>query len=539
MNIPALALTVRSLRVSSRSAGPYAARFLFLGFTMLCLAGAWASYSTVGAAGRNLFMSLCYLDMGFIGLAGAASFATCIAEEKEEGTLGLLRMTDLSAISILLGKTAAPLINITLLLVAQVPFLLLAVTLGGVSVTQISAAVFALAGFILFVAGLGVLASTVSARSGNAQGLCVLLLMGYLMGPIGLIGLQKALQEYFSVSPKDPLQASIESTLWSIVSLQIPAQLTSIGSVAFTGPVVMPGTWVSAVGGLLFFALAWLVFDRFNRDDPASGGTGRVFAFRLSRRRTIPRAWTALPALAWKDFAVGSGGSTGIIVRFVLGLGAVVVLEKLRTLGYPYKARMMFDDTNVTGNFLIGLGLMGGAIEATAIAAFVFESEIRQQTFSTLAMLPYSIPRIAYAKVLGHALELIPACTFVLVGVWLSREVEVSELLREGFLKSGWGWFWIVEFLFGIHLVAFLSLYAKAAALPVAIGVEAIFHISYFMCWGLLEVFLRTSFGGPGSGLSGPTWVGIIFGLLTAILLPAAVFLHVGIGRRLTRLASE
>ena len=54
-----------------------------------------------------------------------------MAEEKEEQTLGLLRMTGLSPLSILLGKSTSRLCGALLLLAAQFPFTIFAVTLGG------------------------------------------------------------------------------------------------------------------------------------------------------------------------------------------------------------------------------------------------------------------------------------------------------------------------------------------------------------------------------------------------------------------------
>ena len=52
------------------------------------------------------------------------------AEEKEEQTLGLLRMTGLNALSILLGKSTSRLLGALLLLLAQFPFTIFAITLA-------------------------------------------------------------------------------------------------------------------------------------------------------------------------------------------------------------------------------------------------------------------------------------------------------------------------------------------------------------------------------------------------------------------------
>ena len=79
-------------------------------------------------------------------------FATAITEEKEEGTLGLLKMAGISRVSILLGKSTSRLITAILLFLVQLPFTLLAITLGGVTLGQIFAAYWALLAYMLLVA---------------------------------------------------------------------------------------------------------------------------------------------------------------------------------------------------------------------------------------------------------------------------------------------------------------------------------------------------------------------------------------------------
>jgi len=71
------------------------------------------------------------VNLIFITLAGLSSFASAITEEKEEMTLGLLRDDGAQSNRYLLGKSTEPMIGALLLLLVQVPFIMLAVTLGG------------------------------------------------------------------------------------------------------------------------------------------------------------------------------------------------------------------------------------------------------------------------------------------------------------------------------------------------------------------------------------------------------------------------
>ena len=102
-------------------------------------------------------------------MAGFGFFATAITEEKEEGTLGLLKMAGISRAGILLGKSTSRLVSAMLLLFAQFPFTLLAITLGGVTFQQILAAYSALLAYMILVANLAMFFSVSSKRSSTAS----------------------------------------------------------------------------------------------------------------------------------------------------------------------------------------------------------------------------------------------------------------------------------------------------------------------------------------------------------------------------------
>ena len=111
-----------------------------------------ANYS---APGRDVFRYMCWVNFFLLNLAGVSFFSTVITEEKEEMTLGLLRMAGISPVGILLGKVTPRLLGVVLLLSVQLPFTILAITLGGVAINQILAAYVALLAFAVLMAGLG------------------------------------------------------------------------------------------------------------------------------------------------------------------------------------------------------------------------------------------------------------------------------------------------------------------------------------------------------------------------------------------------
>lgn len=109
------------------------------------LIGYWAVVNAAweccwfGAPGLRFFQYLVTLNGCLIGLAGIGFFSSAITEEKEEGTLGLMQMTGISPLGILFGKLVSRLLQASLLIIIQIPFTLLAITLGGITLPQILA----------------------------------------------------------------------------------------------------------------------------------------------------------------------------------------------------------------------------------------------------------------------------------------------------------------------------------------------------------------------------------------------------------------
>ena len=187
MKLPALALFERALRLEPRSAPVCWARAGLLGVILFVLfpIQSMAQVGWYGAPGLRFLQEMVWVNLVFITLAGLSYFASAITEEKEEMTLGLLRMTDLNPIAILLGKSTSRLIGALLLLLVQLPFVLLAVTLGGVSLPQILAAYGTLLTYMFLLCNLALLASVVFRNTSAAAAVSLFLLLFFLLGTIG------------------------------------------------------------------------------------------------------------------------------------------------------------------------------------------------------------------------------------------------------------------------------------------------------------------------------------------------------------------
>src|SRR5688572_2991046 len=105
---PIFALFARALRDDLRAKFPPIFRVVML---LLVLAMLWLNremYEMLQtAAGQYLLTTLASLNFAGICVLGLATFCSAITEEKEDGTLALLRMTRLNPLAILLGKSTA------------------------------------------------------------------------------------------------------------------------------------------------------------------------------------------------------------------------------------------------------------------------------------------------------------------------------------------------------------------------------------------------------------------------------------------------
>jgi len=310
----ALTLLMRSLRRDARLRRTHAFRIVCMLFLAGMLIVAHVMSVTVGAPGLRFFRSICYLNFALVTLAGFSFFSSVITEEKEEGTLGLLKLADLSTLSILLGKSTTRSFSALLVFAAQFPFALLAITLGGVTVHQVWAAYVALMAYMILVANVALLCSVISRRSGSASVLMLLLSL-FFLAAVPLMQQSKTVLDSSGYQSPDVLLP-----LWGAVGFFNDASiLTRLDEILTTGfrrsafGVQFAGSLLTAA---LSFAVAWLVFDRFTEYVDARPRRGLVLGTRSRRWMRIVRPWRC--ALIWKDFHFMAGGPVLVAAKLLI-----------------------------------------------------------------------------------------------------------------------------------------------------------------------------------------------------------------------------
>jgi len=269
-----LALFNQTLRTQSRRLPVHIALCLFVTVIFSLTLATASDTHPVSAPGLVLFQAISYINFIFIFSVASLFFCSAISEEKEEGTLGLLKLTGLSPLVLLLGKSSSRLVFALVLLTVQLPFMQLSVTLGGIKPVQILAVYLALVSFAFMVANLGLFCSVVSRDTGSALGVysIIVALFGWI--PALCYGALDYLdQPGFSAS-------FYEKACWFLVKFlveeSVVGRLDQIFITGFDGQLLCPQVWSNLIIGAGFFLLSWVSFDYCTPDNIEKNVPGGV-----------------------------------------------------------------------------------------------------------------------------------------------------------------------------------------------------------------------------------------------------------------------
>ena len=600
-----LALMTRGLRFDCRRWQMHALRFLLVGFFLLFLFVAWLSSLTAlgSAPGLTFFWSITFTNYAFVTLAGMSFFTSTITEEKEEQTLGLLKMAGVNPLGILLGKLGPRLVNALLLLAIQFPFVQLAVTLGGVLHRQVLAVYITLAGYIVLMAGVGLIASVIAHHTRRAA----LLVSSAILVPLAL---QIFVYGIFSsvTFPTGVYDTINWFSIWSVVE-----RLRTVMSLGFDGSPIGQQFYTHMAAGAALFGGSWLIFERCTRQPHSPTGSREVshnvrrrirfrslgtamlitapvllavllaysharsaitgIAFQrvptyevvvavcltlavglpiitlivAAARPTaagsdIGECWPSARSIVWKDLNFVSGGAVGMMVR--------VSLYSLITGLIAFVMGALSGEWDLTAQaaWMFGVGLVGGTMELASSLGRSLRSEVQSQTLSTLTLLPRSIRSLLWAKVAGGMATMIPAGVMTLIG---GAFVFVRLIRDIGDFGSGESLTSILAILMTVvavvlEILVFLELTAFFA-LTIRWGYVVLALIcTYFMNTTGWIVGTLLSLGGliGGSATGGGRFVGILAMVLPWILAigiasAVVVALFYAIESRIRRLAGQ
>jgi len=467
------ALVERAMRVDTRLARTHLIRLGFAALILLFVVQVQRDISNYNAPGRDVFRSMCWVNFFLLNLAGVSFFSTVITEEKEELTLGLLRMAGISPVGILLGKVTPRLLGVVLLLSVQLPFTILAITLGGVSINQIFAAYVALLAFAVLMAGMGAFLSTVCARSSLAAPLTTTALATVFITPYLLrdSGREMYRDKEISVTTREAIYEVAETV----------EQTTPLGSLdvilttGFNGNPLSFQVIVDLSCGAVFFLFAWLLFDVFTRNEAVSTPARGMMAMFSKRVASQSRVWNH--AIVWKDFNFLTGGVTAVVIKLLaysilMGAMSVMISKRVRT-----------DVSDNVGATLMASMLTALIVEIPIYLSRLFREELRWQTWSCLALLPKTTTRVALGKLAGVAPAFLPAIIVFVVGAFIAPKFFENYLFKRIFIRED-GWYWMLQYLLAVHVIVLLSLVVKWGAVPFGISVVVVPNVIFMATTG-------------------------------------------------------
>jgi len=181
-----LPIVDRELRESSRRRGTYwlRVRVAFQALLIAVAAGIMNFLQPQLKLGTVLFWGLSGVAMLFCLLAGRRSTADCLSQEKREGTLGLLFLTDLKGYDVVLGKMVATSISGFYALVAIFPVLAIPLLAGGMTNGEFWRMVLVLVNTFFFSLSIGIFASAVSREYRTAMAVNFFLALLIIGAPV-------------------------------------------------------------------------------------------------------------------------------------------------------------------------------------------------------------------------------------------------------------------------------------------------------------------------------------------------------------------
>jgi ABC-type transport system involved in cytochrome c biogenesis permease component len=181
-----LPIVDRELREGSRRHGTYwlRVRVAFQALLIGVAAFGLNFFQPQVKLGAVLFWGLSGVSMLFCLLAGRRSTADCLSQEKREGTLGLLFLTDLKGYDVVLGKLVATSISSFYALVAIIPVLAIPLLTGGMTNGEFWRMVLVLVNTFFFSLSIGIFASAISREYRMAMAMNFLVALLLVVPPV-------------------------------------------------------------------------------------------------------------------------------------------------------------------------------------------------------------------------------------------------------------------------------------------------------------------------------------------------------------------
>jgi ABC-type transport system involved in multi-copper enzyme maturation permease subunit len=317
-----LPIADRELRVAARKRGTFWVR-VAAAATAVVIGSAFFLLSQMRGAGAigmgsELFAVLSWLCLAAGLSAGLFFTSDCLSEEKREGTLGLLFLTDLRGYDVALGKLLATSLRGFYALLAVLPILAITQLMGGITGEQYWKSSLGLVNalFVSLAAGMAVSALSRDSQKALSATVFVLLLLA-LGGPLAdmiIAGVKKrSFQTLWSLSSPGYVLAA--ASAWGRSSYWAALAVTQLIGWAMLGLAcaLVPHTWQDKKRAGTIITASWAYAWRY-------GGARRRRRLRRKLLDLQPVAWLACRE-RWQSLGVWAmailvvGGFVAVLIK--------------------------------------------------------------------------------------------------------------------------------------------------------------------------------------------------------------------------------
>ncbi len=273
--------------------------------------------------GENIFSTFAILQAVVVVLLTPALVGGAIADEKQRKTLHYLLTSELTSAEIVVGKLAARLLQVVVLVALGLPVVSLIGLFGGIDFKVLLLSYGATVTTIFFLSTASILVSTVSRRPREAISLLYILEVCWLVVPSLLIGVMPSWVEPW------PTIASWVNPVLQYVAITSPAfRLTRLASANFSGPIPMVswGMGMQLVYGTAFIVLAAVRLRPTYRNDGGTPGWVRGLTKITGKRSWFPRPGCGDDAMLWKEKYVSRTGGVTKAALVTLGVALVGII---------------------------------------------------------------------------------------------------------------------------------------------------------------------------------------------------------------------
>ena len=528
---------LRELRAGSRRWTTYWLRLLGATAVVIAIFFWLTAHAAHRRAGSELFAVMHRIVFGAIWVLAPLLACDCLSQEKREGTLGLLFLTNLKARHIVAAKVFAHGLRSLTMWAAMLPIIAVPLLLGGIHWKELVLSIELMLGAVCFGTAAGIAASAasfgVSRAAASALGLSALFFICFAV--LAVCGGQLVIS-WFVPGPTaqgSSLDAVIEAA--AAMLFNIDGVWNEIFSSRFASPKTQNAILLAALFLATFCFLALLLvvllsawqIRRNWQDKPKTKRQAEVESFFCT-----PVFWKGLfqkwmrhslerNPIGWLEKRRWSGRVTAWI-WFSIMISFASTAVSLTSFYRGDGASML--------NALMWLLLISMAY----VAAGSFRRERETGALELIVVTPLTEREIIFGRLRGLWNHFLPA--FI---VWMAVVFYISWVLHNWTEADGWQWFTLVQFVVYYAIVPILGLYfslrSRFVLLAWAATVAAGYVLPHLLRWVLYFVLIQiTESAAPGESLLSIGPVSFFVLLMMQIGIAALLLwrLHVNLVRR-------